>query len=120
MELFLIDAIGPFFRAAPNRRINWSKIPFARLDLAEEARRDQFDQIGRDLRVFAAKARAVGYNAATLDDVTHLAVHPWYEPEIRAHIRIFREEFRRLFRIVADEGLAAVALLVREFLNRGQ
>jgi hypothetical protein len=106
MKLFLIDAIGPFFRGSSERRINWSKIPFARLNLAEEARRDQFDQIGRDLRVFAAKARAVGYNAATLDDVAHLADHPWYEPEVRAHIRILRGEFRGLFRIVRDEGMA--------------
>lgn len=106
MELFLIDAIGPFFRGSTERRINWSKIPFARLNLAEEARRDQFDRIGRDLRVFAAKARAVGYNAATLDDVAHLADHPWYEPEVREHIRILRGEFRRLFQIVRDQGMA--------------
>jgi hypothetical protein len=32
MELFLIDAIGPFFRGYKRKRINWSKIIFTHLD----------------------------------------------------------------------------------------
>lgn len=35
MNLFLIDAIGPFFRGYERRTINWSKIPFDHLKLEE-------------------------------------------------------------------------------------
>lgn len=105
MDLFLIDAIGPFFRGLKRRRINWSKIPFAHLKLAGEARRTRFDRIRADLALFTAGVKAVGYNALSLDDVAHLADHPWYEPEIRAKIGIFQEEFRSLFRIVTDQGM---------------
>jgi hypothetical protein len=106
MNLLLIDAIGPFFRDLPKGRINWSKIPFARLPLQDPQRRQRFTQIGQDLDTFAAQVREIGYNAVSLDDVAHLADHPWYEPEIRDRIAIFREEFRRLFALLKQQGLA--------------
>jgi hypothetical protein len=49
---------------------------------------------------------AAGYNAVTLDDVAHLADHPWYEPDIRRMIAIYRQEFRRLFALIRARGMA--------------
>ncbi len=106
MNLLLIDAIGPFFRELPKGRCNWSKIPFTRLPLQEDARRQRFVQIGKDLQTFAIRVREIGYNAVSLDDVAHLADHPWYEGDIRDRIRIFREEFRPLFSLLRQQGLA--------------
>ncbi|MBM9616288.1 hypothetical protein JWJ90_18645 [Desulfobulbus rhabdoformis] len=107
MNLLLIDAIGPFFRMLPKGRKNWSKIPFSSLSLEPQARRRQhFDQIAEDLRLFARRVKQAGYNAVSLDDVPHLADHPWYEPEIRERIAIFRQEFRRLFTLLKTEGLS--------------
>ena len=106
MNLCLIDAIGPFFRDLPKGRINWSKIPYARLPLEEAPRRRRFDQIGRDLHTFACRVREIGYNAVSLDDVAHLADHPWYEPEIREKIALWRQEFRHLFLLLKQQDLA--------------
>jgi len=105
VDLFLIDAIGPFFRGLDQGRINWSKIPFAHLPLEGAAREERWRQIREDMAVFAARVAALGYNAVTLDDVAHLADHPWHDPDVRTRIGVYREEFRALFAIVRARGL---------------
>src|SRR6478752_4007753 len=100
MEIFLIDAIGPFFRGYQKSRVNWSKIPFFHLDGADDR---QWAQIEADLRVFAREISAQGYNAVTLDNLAHLAPHPLHEPEIAARIASFRKRFTRLFGILDRE-----------------
>ncbi len=103
MGIFLIDAIGPFFRGYDKSRVNWSKIPFTWLAEADEGR---WAQIETDLRKFAREVSAQGYNAVTLDDLAHLAQHPLHEPEVAAQIALFREKFRRFFDILrSDFGL---------------
>ncbi len=104
--LLLIDAIGPFFRGLQRRTINWSKIPFDHLQLQEPERTVQWTQIRADLDTFAGQVQSIGCNAVTLDDVTHLADHAWYEPEIRAKIAVYREEFMRCFELLREHGLA--------------
>ncbi|HSJ01513.1 MAG TPA: hypothetical protein VK956_03630, partial [Verrucomicrobium sp.] len=105
MNLFLIDAIGPFFRGYPRRTINWSKIPFDHLKLEGAESDAQWAQILADLDVFCQKAAAMGYNAVSLDDATHLADHPWYELDARASIARWREKFRPCFDVVRRHGL---------------
>jgi hypothetical protein len=100
MEIFLIDAIGPFFRGYQVPRVNWSKIPFTHLDAGDDG---QWAQIETDLRVFAREISAQGYNAVTLDDLAHLAPHPLHEPEIASQIAGLRNRFRRLFEILDSE-----------------
>ncbi len=100
MELFLIDAIGPFFRGYDQQRVNWSKIPFAHLAGADER---QWARIETDLWKFAREVSAQGYNAVTLDDLAHLAPHPLHELEVAGQIALFREKFRRLFDILRGE-----------------
>ena len=105
MHLFLIDAIGPFFRGYERRTINWSKIPFERLKLDGPESSAQWARIREDLDAFCAKVAALGFNAVSLDDVTHLADHAWYELETRARIAKWRVEFRRCFEIVKKHSL---------------
>jgi len=104
--LHLIDAIGPFFRGYQRRTINWSKIPFEHLKLDGPERAPQWAQIRADLDTFGGKVSAMGFNAVSLDDVMHLADHEWYEPEVRAKITVFREEFARCFEVLQAHGLA--------------
>ena len=104
--LYIIDAIGPFFRGYGRVRINWSKIPwrrFRKLNADEHA--ELFGQIGEDLRRFSARAAETGFTAVSLDDVPHLADREAYEPEIRSRIAGFRAEFRPLFQICREAGL---------------
>ena len=99
-RLFLIDAIGPFFRGYEKRRINWSKIPFTHLATDGEAREEQWERIREDMRDFAKEVHSMGYNAVTLDDLAHLVPHPLHEPDVATRIDVFREEFVRLFAIL--------------------
>ena len=105
VKIFLIDAIGPFFRNYTKRRINWSKIPFQHLRLDPKHRRTQFDQIAADMRLFASEVSHVGYNSVSLDDVAHLTPDPSHGPEINGRIYILMEEYRTLFKIIKDSGL---------------
>ena len=105
--LYLIDAIGPFFRGYERRTINWSKIPFEHLRLSPGPEREaQWAQIRADLDTFCRQVKETGFNAVSLDDVTHLADHEWYEPAVRAKIAAFVEEYRRCFEVVRSHGLA--------------
>ena len=104
-SLFLIDAIGPFFRGYQRRTINWSKIPFSHLKLEGEESVAQWARIREDLDTFCGKVAAMGFNAISLDDVTHLAEHPVYELDVRARILRWRAEFRRCFEIARQHGL---------------
>lgn len=100
MELFLIDAIGPFFHGHGGRRTNWSKIPFPSI------RNEDWPEIENELNVFADNISRLGYNAVTLDDLAHLAPHPLHEPEVADRIAFLREKFTRIFRMLrGDHGL---------------
>ncbi len=100
MDLFLIDAIGPFFHGYRHKRINWSKIPFMHLARAGAA---DWQTITDELRRFAREATAQGYNAVTLDDLAHLAHHPLHEPEVTQRICILRKKFTGFFNLLQDE-----------------
>jgi hypothetical protein len=100
MELFLIDAIGPFFRGHNRMRVNWSKIPF--MDLLDVSP-DDWTAIGNELRDFARQVSAQGYNAVTLDDLAHLAPHPLHEPEVAERIDFLRGKFSGFFDMLHGE-----------------
>jgi hypothetical protein len=100
MELFLIDAIGPFFRGYDRKRVNWSKIPFMHL---ADAGPDDWTAIENELRDFARQVAAQGYNAVTLDDLAHLAPHPLHEPEVADRIALLRGKFTRFFDMLRGE-----------------
>lgn len=106
-SLHLIDAIGPFFRGHEVRTINWSKIPWQNVPKACDGAADAWwAQVRADLTRFADQASAWGFNAVSLDDVTHLADHAWLEPELRQRIAFYQEEFARCFAIFTERGLA--------------
>ncbi|MBL9145878.1 MAG: hypothetical protein JNM99_19520 [Verrucomicrobiaceae bacterium] len=100
--LCLIDAIGPFFRGLSKRTINWSKIPFEHLREADEA---TWSRIHGDLNHFTQQVSAMGFNAASLDDVWHLVDHEAYEPVVRGRISRYVDEFRRCFATLWDQGM---------------
>lgn len=103
MDLFLIDANGPFFRDYRRKRVNWSKIPFPHLDATSDT--DWLAMV-EDLKRFADGATRQGYNAVSLDDLAHLAHHPLHEDEVRERIARTRERFTGCFDLLqSDFGL---------------
>ncbi|WP_411846191.1 hypothetical protein AAFN60_00455 [Roseibacillus persicicus] len=107
MNLFLLDAIGPFFRALDQPRINWSKIPFAHLPLDGPEGASFWDQLEKDFRRLATQAKELGYNALTLDDLAHLTPHPWHGEAMNQKLEFFAKKFERLFAILTELGLQA-------------
>ena len=105
MEIFLIDGIGPFFRAYKKRRINWSKIPFHHLNKQKSQLPELFKQIALDMESFAKKVSLEGYNSISLDDVAHLAKDPWLSDEVNELIDIYRSEYREIFSICTKHKL---------------
>lgn len=105
-KLYLIDAIGPFFKGYDRTKINWSKLPWARLQkMPTEKLRMSFAQFRGDMDIFCRSVEKIGYNGVTLDDVPHLADHEFYEEPVRKRIAIYRQEFRQLFKIIRNRGL---------------
>jgi len=103
--LFILDAIGPFFRSLPPGRNNWSKIPFDQLEINGRVDRNRFTTIRRDFSRVCEKAVEYGFTAISLDDVAHLVDHLSYAPELRARIQAYQEEFTELFNIARSHGL---------------
>jgi hypothetical protein len=101
--LYLIDAIGPFFRDYDRRVINWSKIPWQHAGHQGDA---WWQRVCQDLNVLARQAASWGFNAASIDDVAHLADHAYLEPEVRQRISRYRHEMRRCFQVLHECGLA--------------
>lgn len=120
-DLFLIDGIGPFFRGMKKKRINWSKVPFRRLEKKKGQRgglrNKLFEGIERDFETFCRRTARLGFNAVTLDDVAHLTDHPAYPAELRQKIAAYRQRFARLFEIAAEQGMAVYLTTDLMFFN---
>jgi hypothetical protein len=101
-DLYLIDTIGPFFRGYDRRVINWSKIPWDHVGRQGVA---WWETARHELMTTAQKAAEWGFNAASIDDVTHLADHPWLEPEVRRRIARYRLEMKQCFQLLTRAGL---------------
>lgn len=119
MNIFLIDAIGPFFRDYAKHRINWSKIPFDRFSKDPQIFRKQFAAIRIDLEIFARRVSRIGFNSVSFDDVAHLAPDAWLEPHINDLIALYQEQYRVLFAICARYDLDVYITIDILSLTRG-
>ena len=105
LNIRLLDGIGPFFKHARSGRVNWSKIPFSQLPRDGKAFRYCFDEIAVDFRQLCRAAQQWGFNAITLDDLSHLSDHVWLDSELRVWVGKLRVEFRKLFEIAEEYDL---------------
>lgn len=106
MKLFIIDGISPFFKGVkPGKRINWSKAPFELLERDGEADPVRLDQITRDLKVFCTRARAMGYNAVTLDDLAHMLPHPDYESSVNRKLAVYARYYQQWIHLIRAQGM---------------
>lgn len=106
-KLYLIDAIGPFFRGHNQRTINWSKIPWhhVREQLEHQEAAVWTARLHEEFEKVCAQAAAWGFNAVSLDDVTHLALHPWMDAATRALVLRYRGLLRPCLATAARHGL---------------
>lgn len=106
MNVFLIDAIGPFFVHVPHHRHNWSKVPFQWLEVDGTLPRARADEIVDAFARFCATAASIGFNAISVDDVAHLIIDERYPVALQTKLAAYRNLYERLFRIAAERGLA--------------
>jgi hypothetical protein len=105
--LYLLDAIGPFFRGYDQRTINWSKIPWhhVREELEGPGAAEWSATLLREFEVFCEQAAEWGFNAISLDDVTHLALHPLLEESKAALVERYRALLRPCMAVAERLGL---------------
>ena len=106
-SLYLIDAIGPFFRGYDQRTINWSKIPWHHVGemLAGEGAGAWRETLYEEFDRVCERSAAWGYNAVSLDDVTHLALHAELDEGSVAVVERCRGLMRPCLEIAARHGL---------------
>ncbi|MFU8781295.1 MAG: hypothetical protein ACNA71_09795 [Kiritimatiellia bacterium] len=97
-DWIILDAIGPFFRDYPKKRVNWSKIPFPHVAKSGWLEPGAVQtQLIKDFKGFLKKAQAAGYNTITLDDLVHLLPADAYQPEMQEIIATYRSLYSTLF-----------------------
>ncbi|HMP76272.1 MAG TPA: hypothetical protein PKE12_08255 [Kiritimatiellia bacterium] len=113
----IVDGIAPFFREVTRPRINWSKIPFADLEVDGLPDPALLQRIESDFAHYCEMAAAYGYNAITLDDLAHLVDHPCYATELRRKIAIYQAFYARLFARAEQHGLRSLITTDLMFFN---
>ena len=104
-KLYIIDAIGPFFKYYHKTTINWSKIPFHHLETQGRVNRDVFQDIRKDFATLLEQFVQMGYTAISLDDVAHLVSFDVYPDALQEKIQAYQEEFQQLFRLAKAQNL---------------
>ena len=117
MQWRIIDAIGPFFQPGADRRINWSKIPFAELERDGALCADTMRRVTEEYRRFVDQVAALGFNALTLDDLAHLIPVPEFDPGLTHRIAQYRDWYRELFEIADAAGLKVLITTDIMFYN---
>lgn len=110
MNLFLIDAIGPFFLGYEKRVVNWSKIPFVNLEKEGGLDAEKAERILTAMKGFLERVSAMGYNAVTLDDIAHLISFDFYPETYAKKIKQYQDLYRKIFSMAAEQE-------IRVFMN---
>ncbi|MBU1321391.1 MAG: glycosyl hydrolase family 67 [Nanoarchaeota archaeon] len=105
MKLFIIDAIGPFFKGYKRKTINWSKIPFYNLENGGKVDLDKFKAIRKDFDKLMKKFSDIGYNAISIDDLAHLVNYDFYPKKLQNKIVQYQQEYKILFQIAKQYGM---------------
>ncbi len=89
----------------PRKSINWSKIPFERLEKNGEYNKKKHKDIQELFNDYIGKVSVMGYNAIALDDMAHMVSQPFYGDFLRKKIKKYAVEFKTLIRESIHSGL---------------
>ncbi|QEP44421.1 glycosyl hydrolase family 67 [Ectothiorhodospiraceae bacterium BW-2] len=106
MELYIIDAISPFFATHASTTINWSKIPFNRIETDGRLKKRDYKAIKERFKRYIDQISQIGYNAISIDDLSHMVVMNYYSPTLKKKIAKYQRRFRKLLQGVAEHNLA--------------
>lgn len=111
-DIRLFDGLAPFFadrgggdETEPDSATNWSKAPFAAMEHTGRLDADRVEAIVAAWAGYVGAMAGLGYTAVAIDDLAHLAAHPWYPPALRRLLADYAALYRRLFAIAKHHGL---------------
>lgn len=117
LELFIIDAIGPFFCECDKKQINWSKIDFTLIEEGNGLKENLCSKIKEQFQAFITKVSAIGYNALTLDDLAHLVDFSAYPTPLRHKCAAYRRFYGELFEMARQAGMKVLITTDILFFN---
>jgi hypothetical protein len=116
--LRLFDGLAPFFVDLPEgESINWSKIPFARLESDGRLDPARIDAVLPAFERYVATMAGLGYNAIAIDDLAHLVGHDFYPEPLKQKLVSYRSLYERLFATIAAHGLKLFVITDYLFFN---
>ena len=105
LKIFLIDSTSPFFIKTGNETINWSKIPFSLLEKNGRLRKKYQKRIDKNFISYIQKVSKLGFNAISIDDLSHLIQYDFYTIGIKKKIAFYQSYLGRLFKICAKYNM---------------
>ena len=105
MDLYIIDAIGPFFIDYQKRVVNWSKIPFVNLEDGNRLDQQKLARIQPAFETFLERILELGFNAISIDDVAHLVCFDFYSESLKSKLKEYEPFFLSLFQLARKKGI---------------
>ncbi len=107
-RIFLVDSTSPFFVGKLRSTINWSKVPFARLEgegkkgrIRKKTWKDIRERYGKYLK----KIKAYGFNSVSLDELCYLLDFPFYPDTVRSNIARYRKRLGQIISLAVEKGI---------------
>ena len=120
--LLLFDCLAPFFADHLNgidagTTINWSKIPFTRLERDGGLDGPALDALLQGCDRYLATMAGLGYTAVAVDDLAHLVAHDFYPAPLVAKLGRYRRLYEGLFAAAKAHGLGVFVTTDYLFFN---
>ncbi len=104
-KLYIIDGAGPFFSGFCGEEINWSKIPFEKIEKKiSEPYRYHVRTLAR-FEKFLIKAGEMGYNAVSMDDLAHIVSFDFYPDNLKDKISLFKSIMCDAIKLARKNGM---------------
>lgn len=105
-DLYIIDALGPFFVETENRDvINWSKVIFSDLETDSRLSIELQATIIAKFDTYITHVAGLGYNSVSMDDLAHLVCFPFYNLELQTLLGDYKKLYKKLFDIAKSRGM---------------
>lgn len=117
MKLFIIDANSPFFIFHPKSMINWSKVPFNQIEKKGKLKKKTYKGIKKKFEDYINEVSQMGYNAISIDDISHMVVMDFYQEKLNKKIKKYQSRFKKLFKSVQSKGLGIYVTTDIMFFN---
>ena len=117
-KIYLVDSISPFFVGKLKSTINWSKVPYARLEKGGKIRKETWNDIKERYEKYLKKVKAYGFNAVSLDEMCYLLDFPFYPDNVRHNIRRYRKRLGKLIDLASEMKLKVFITSDIIFSNR--